>query len=234
MNANSPDTPTCMVTGGTSGIGRETARIFAQNGYRIATCGRDSGRLNEVQSELGEGHIVAQIDLTNVDQAKKFAEQVITEFGRIDVVVNNAAVSPLSPFAELTAETFEETLNVNVRTPFYLTQVVWRKMIEQGSGVVVNISSLAAVDPFPGFNIYGASKAWLDLLTTALSGEGQDNGIRTYSIRAGAVETPMLRGLFPDFPADQCVSTLDIANKVLACVNNEHKSGSHVVVANQS
>ena len=234
MNSNSSNTPTCLVTGGTSGIGRETVRLFSQHGYRIATCGRNAGRLEEVKQELDDGNLVVNVDLSQVEQARKFAERVIAEFGRIDVLVNNAATSPLSPFEKLTSEVFEETLNTNIRSPFYLSQIVWRKMQEQGSGVVVNISSLAAVDPFPGFNIYGASKAWLDLITTALKGEGQEHSIRAYSIRAGAVETPMLRRAFPDFPADQCVSTSDIANKILACVNNEHESGSHIVVANQT
>lgn len=234
MNSNSPDTPTCLVTGGTSGIGRETARLFASNGYRVATCGRDAERLKDVQQELGAGHLVTRVDLLNVETTRRFGKEVVDELGRIDVFVNNAAISPLAPFHELDSDTFEETLNVNIRSPFHLTQIVWRKMIEQGSGVIVNMSSLAAVDPFPGFNIYGASKAWSDLLTTALGNEGQAHGIRTYSIRAGAVETPMLRKLFPDFPAEQCVSTLDIANKILECVNNKHESGSHIVVANQS
>ena len=230
----SADTPVCLVTGGTSGIGLATSRLFARSGYRIGTCGRDAERLSAVEAELGSEHWVSSVDLEHTDQATLFARSAIERFGRIDVLVNNAAVAPLTPFAEIEAESFETTLNVNVRSPFYLTQLIWRKMVEQGSGVVVNISSLAAIDPFPGFSIYGASKAWLDLTTTALKTEGQDHGIRIYSIRAGAVETPLLRRTFPDFPAEQCVSPEDIAATIMACVNNEHESGSHVVVANQA
>ena len=236
MNSESTNQPVCIVTGGTSGIGRETVRLFAKNGYRIATCGRDPERLQEVRNELGdsETHIVEQVDLNQIDQAQQFTKQVVDTFGQVDLLVNNAAVSPLGPFDAITEETFEQTLNINVRSPFRITQSVWRQMTEQGRGVVVNISSLAAVDPFPGFSIYGASKAWLDLLTTALKTEGEEHNIRVYSVRAGAVETPMLRGLFPDFPADQCVSPADIANTILACVENKHESGSHIVVANQT
>lgn len=233
MNSTRPDAPVCLVTGGSSGIGRETIRLFANNGYRIATCGRHPERLESVRRELGEGHVVVSVDLAQVDQARKFAEQVDDQFGRLDVLVNNAAVAPLSPFHQIKAETFEHTLNVNIRSPFYLTQFSWRKMMQQGRGVVINISSLAAVDPFPGFSIYGASKAWLDLMTTALQNEGREHGIRIYSIRAGAVETPMLRSAFPDFPADQCVAPDDIAAEVMACVQNKYESGSHLVVANQ-
>ena len=234
MNSNSPDTPTCLVTGGTSGIGQETVRLLRRRGYCIATCGRNTKRLDEMRLELGEENFVVATDLANVEQAKSLAEQVLRRFGRIDLLVNNAATSPMAPFHDLSGETFEETLNVNIRSPFYLTQIIWRQMMKQGSGVIVNISSLAAVDPFPGFNIYGASKAWFDLITTALKTEGLEYGIRTYSIRAGAVETPMLRRAFPDFPADQCVTTLNVAEKIWECVNNEHESGSHIVVAKQT
>jgi len=232
--------PVCIVTGGTSGIGLAAVRLFARQGYRIATCGRDAERLQSLSAELNDSdafhlaHIVEQVDLDDVGQTRQFATKVIEQFQQVDLLVNNAAMSPLSPFEEIEAATFEQTLNTNIRSPFYLTQQIWPQMQKQGRGVVVNISSLAAIDPFPGFSIYGASKAWLDLVTTALKAEGEENGIRVYSIRAGAVETPMLRNLFPDFPAEQCVSPEDIANTIAACVNNEHKSGSHVVVANQN
>lgn len=235
---NSPTKePVCVVTGGTSGIGLATVRLFAKQGYRIATCGRDAERLQEVSTALAESaanHLVEQVDLCEVDQTRAFATKVIEQFQQVDLFVNNAAMSPLSPFDAIEESTFEQTVNVNIRSPFYLTQQIWKQMQQQGRGVVVNISSLAAVDPFPGFSIYGASKAWVDLITTALSGEGESNGIGVYSIRAGAVETPMLRGLFPDFPTEQCVSPNDIANTILACVNGQHESGSHIVVANQT
>ena len=71
----------------------------------------------------------------------------------------------------------------------------------QSGGTIVNISSLAAVDPFPGFSLYGASKAWVELFTRATADEGRGIGIRAFAVRLGAVDTPLLRGLFPEFPA---------------------------------
>ena len=73
-------------------------------------------------------------------------------------------------------------------------------MRRQSGGTIVNISSMAAVDPFPGFSVYGATKAWVELFTKAIAEEGRADGILAFSLRLGAVETPMLRGLFPDFP----------------------------------
>ena len=101
-------------------------------------------------------------------------------------------------------------------------------MVKQRSGTIVNISSLSAVDPFVGFSTYGASKAWLDLLTHSLAQEGKDSNIRVCSLRPGAVETPLLRGLFPDFPAEECVSPERVAQEVWGCVNSpdDYPSGS--------
>ena len=108
-------------------------------------------------------------------------------------------------------------------------------MLGQGGGVIVNVSSLAAVDPFPGFSLYGASKAWMDLLTVALATEGSEKGIRVCSIRPGAVETPMLRSLFPDFPTEQCVSPEAVAERIWGCVSDpqNYESGKAYEVTNQ-
>lgn len=180
--------------------------------------------------------LITQSDLNDISHTRSFFDAAMDKFGQVDVLINNAAVSPLAPLDELTPEQFETTTNVNIRSPFYLMQMAWKQMKQQSRGVIVNLSSLAAIDPFPGFNIYGASKAWLDLMTHALAAEGEPFGIRVYSIRCGAVETPMLRGLFPDFPAEQCVSPNDVAQKIFSCVQqpDSHTSGDKITVANQT
>ena len=239
--SKSDDNPVCVITGGTSGIGLATAKLFSKNGYRIAICGRREGLLDEAKTQIVDAAgqdaapLARQIDLNEPSQAREFGRAVIDAFGRIDVLVNNAGFAPLAPFDQIDSQTFETVLNVNLRSVFDLTQVAWKKMLEQGGGVVVNISSLAAVDPFPGFSLYGASKAWIDLLTVALAAEGTEHGIRVCSIRPGAVETPMLRNLFPDFPAQQCVSPEEVAARVWGCVNEpeNYQSGHAFEVTNQ-
>jgi len=242
--------PVCVITGGSSGIGLATARLMRQTGYRIAICGRDAERLSAAheelvtmkqdngseQSDTGEQDVLAmQADLDDADLATQFIERTIKEFGTVDVLVNNAGMAPLEKFEEISADTFESLVNVNVRAGFYLTQKAWQQMIKSGGGTIVNISSMSAIDPFPGFSLYGASKAWMDLLTQSLAAEGESHGIRICSIRPGAVETPLLRGLFPDFPADQCVSPEKIAATVLGCVQDPEKypSGQFFPVTNQ-
>ena len=105
-------------------------------------------------------------------------------------------------------------------------------MRQQRSGVIVNISSVASVDPFPGFSIYGACKAWVNLFTKALAAEGKPLGIRAYAIAPGAVETSMLRSAFPDFPADHTLRPDDIAAAIEAVCDDRlaHSSGQTIFV----
>lgn len=233
--------PACLITGGSAGIGLATAKRFARQGYNLMICGRDSDRLDraldEIQGQVDDARMLFSVtcDLAQPGAAKALAATALEKLGRVDVLVNNAAVAPLAVLEEIQPEVFEQTIEVNLKSVFYLTQEIWRHMKSQGRGVVINISSLAAIDPFPGFSLYGATKAWGDLMTTALASEGKEHGLRVYSVRPGAVETAMLRGLFPDFPADQCVAPEDIANKIWECVSqpDQHESGQHYAVTNQ-
>jgi len=227
--------PVCLITGGSSGIGLATARKFYESGYRVSICGRSQQRLDEAARLISNNTLVDSkrlftvvSDLDQAGHAKAFAQQSLEHFGRIDVLVNNVGIAPLSPFGAITEDTFEQLININVRSNFYLTQLAWNTMVKQGGGTIVNVSSLAAVDPFVGFSTYGASKAWLDLLTHSLAQEGKDLNIRVCSVRPGAVETPLLRGLFPDFPAEQCVSPEAVATLIWKCVDlpADYPSGS--------
>ena len=175
--SNEKAKPVCLVTGGTDGVGLAVARHFAAAGYRIASCGRDKQRLANAGAEFKKADVdclFVQADLSDPKQAIALGEKAIEKFGRVDVLVNSAAAAPLAAFDEVTEETFENAINLNVRSVFYLTQTIWRKMKmqdngEQGRGVVINISSLAAIDPFPGFSVYGSTKAWIDLMSLALA-----------------------------------------------------------------
>lgn len=232
MNTNSP---TCLITGGSSGIGLATAKRFASEGFHVGICGRRADALRLAKQEILADHgdiefLTFVADLTDIQDAKNFAQHAITHFGRVDVLVNNAAAAPLGPFETLTAEEFETSVNINIRSLFYLTQIIWNHQKQLAIADVddniepafhpniISVSSMAAVDPFPGFSLYGASKSWLELLTHALANEGKELGLRVCAIRPGAVETPLLRSLFPGFPADQCVSPETVAEKIWSCV----------------
>ena len=202
-NQRTDGEPVALITGGTSGIGLATAIRLARHGYHVAICARNEQRLSSAREQIsrasdGRGEVVGfSRDLAQTDDAISLHEEVLEQLGTIDVLVNNASSAPLGNFETMSAETFETMVNTNIRSVFYLTQAVWRTMLQQGRGVIVNISSLAAIDPFPGFSLYGSSKAWLDILTHVLAAEGDAADIRVYSIRPGAVETPMRRRHHP-------------------------------------
>ena len=234
--------PVCLVTGGSSGIGLATACRFASQGYNLVVCARDQTRLQAAKGQIldaADGSslcLTTACNLAEVSAPKQLHQFCVENLGRIDVLVNNAANAPLGAFDEISEDVLDQTIAINIRSVFRLSQFVWRTMKEQDGGTIVNISSLAAVDPFPGFSLYGSSKAWIDLLTVALASEGAEFGIRVCSVRPGAVETSMLRGLFPDFPAEQCVSPEDVADRVWRCVDQpaDHPSGDHFAVTNQT
>jgi 3-oxoacyl-[acyl-carrier protein] reductase len=207
-----------VITGGSSGIGLSTALRLVARGDRVAICGRDPERLQTAIRRLaetcptGEGETIVAVDcdLGRSGEAARFIDSVIRRWGRIDVLVNNAGVARLAPIQEVSDEDFHSMLHVNVRAVFESVRAAWTSLAAS-CGVIVNVSSMAAVDPFPGFSVYGACKAWVDLFSTALANEGKPCGISVFSVHPGAVETKMLRSLFPEYPAGQALDPDQVA-----------------------
>lgn len=230
----------CAISGGTSGVGLSTAIRFAREGWSVAVCGRHEARLKSageaILQQSTTGKVLAVIcDMTDPEQSGKFISDTVDAFSRLDVLVNNAAAAPLGELDTMSDETIDHCIDLNIRGVYYATRAAWTIFREQKSGIVVNISSQAAVDPFPGFSLYGSTKAWIELFTVALANEGKALGIRSYCMRPGAIETPMLRGLFADFPADQCVAPDDVAETIwTACGPGlENSSGQIIKVSRQ-
>ncbi len=229
-----------LITGASSGIGLATAHRFAREGFQILMTARNADKLRQAAEPLLRTFPASRIqtcvaDLNDPRSPQRIVEQMQREFSRIDILVNAAGYASSIPFDQISAAEFDLTMNTNVRGLFFLTQAVWPIMARQRGGIIVNVSSLAAVDPFPGFSVYGSSKAWVDLFTKALAQEGRAAGIRAYSIRPGAVDTPMLRGLFPDFPADQTVSADEVAEAIwgITTVPFRLSSGQAIAVTRQ-
>ena len=187
-----------IVTGAGSGIGRATALALAAKGHRVALVGRTREKLQAVVAEIQKagGEAVAEVaDVAQWEAVEKMVQRVVDRWSRVDVAVNNAGMVVSSSLAGMGAETWRAVLEGNLSAAFYVTKAVWEPMKRGGGGVIVNISSMAARDPFAGLGAYAVAKSGLNMLTLASAGEGDAAGIRVVGIAPGAVETQMLRGL---------------------------------------
>ncbi len=206
-----------IVTGGGSGIGRALCVRFAEAGAQVVAASRSRKALEETQTivqKKGGRCEVESVDVSVAEQVDRLVAAVVDRFGRIDVLVNSAGVAPLGTVDAITPERFDRLVAVNVAGVFYGSRAVFEIMRERGGGVIVNLSSVASVDPFPGLAAYGATKAWVNAWTKGLADEGKEHGIRVYAVAPGAVETPMLRGAFPDFPVEEALAPSDVAELV--------------------
>jgi len=207
-----------LVTGGGRGIGRAVCRDFARDGARVVAVARSRKDLAEtcrlVEQDGGQCHAKA-LDVCEADDVESMVQSVVDELGRIDVLVNNAGVAPHCSLDELDPSLFEMTMAVNCEAVYRMCRAVWPVMIRQREGVIVNISSMASADPFPGFTLYGASKAWVNAWTKGLADEGKPHEVRVFAVAPGAVETRLLRGVFPQFPQEQALAPEDVAAVVV-------------------
>jgi len=206
-----------IVTGAGRGIGRAIARRFAAQGVFVIPVARSQEDLAQTAGTIeSDGGRCAPYpaDLSHAEQVTALVDFAQRQAGGVDMLINNAGMAHKSGITEFDDHAFQAMIGVNVAAPFYAARAVWPIMRQRGGGVIVNISSIAAQNPFPGLEIYGASKAFVDGLTRGLAREGQPHGIRVYGVAPGAVETQMLRASFPEIPADQCLQPEDVAHMV--------------------
>lgn len=179
-----------IVTGAGSGIGRETARAFAASGARVLAVGRTGGKLRE--TARGRSSILSMsVDITEEGAAEHIVATAADELGGVDVLINNASVLRPSKLGSITPQDFDRLMAVNVRSPLLLVQAAL-SLLEESQGTVVNISAAVGSRGWPGFSLYGSSKAALDFCTRTWGSELAARGIRVASVAPGPVETPIL------------------------------------------
>lgn len=178
-----------LITGGSSGIGLETARQFAAEGARVAITARDSEAFQPARLELGDQVLYIASDAADAPGQQRLAERLKAEFGKLDAVFVNAGLADLKPIEQCDEATFDRTFNINVRGPFFLVRALL-PILGNPSSIVLNASINAHIG-MPNTSIYGASKAALLSLSRTLSAELIQRGVRVNAISPGPIATPL-------------------------------------------
>ncbi|MGD9945796.1 MAG: 3-oxoacyl-ACP reductase FabG [Burkholderiaceae bacterium] len=189
-----------IITGATGGIGRATALKFAREGARTVVADLDAARVEQLCAELrgtGAQALGVQLDVTDAASVKAMVSRTLEAWGRIDCLVNNAGITQDARLAKMTVEQFDRVLEVNLKGVFLCTQGVLDTMILQGSGVVLNASSVVGLYGNFGQTNYAATKAGLIGFTKTWARELGPKGIRAVAVCPGFVATPILQTIPP-------------------------------------
>jgi 3-oxoacyl-[acyl-carrier protein] reductase len=180
-----------IVTGGGTGIGAATAKLFAAHGAAVAIAARTVADLERtssaVESESGQRCLVVPTDVKDEEQVVRLVQRTVDELGRIDILVNNAGGTRMGPLSQLPTNAWDASFDLNVRSAYVATREAGRHFIEQRSGAIVNISSGAGVSGVKGGAHYSSSKAALQMFTRVTAAEWGRYGIRANCIAVGAV-----------------------------------------------
>ena len=187
---------TALITGASRGLGLEIARTFAARGAKLIIAARGQEALDAAEAELRALTDVVALAVDVSEDAERLVEAGTQAFGRIDVLVNNASElgpSPMPALADYPWQALERVLRVNVLAPLHLAQLVLPGMKARGEGVIINVSSDAGVEAYPGWGGYAASKAALEHVSRTLAAELEGTGVRVYCVDPGDMNTEMHR-----------------------------------------
>ncbi|HEX5083844.1 MAG TPA: SDR family oxidoreductase [Blastocatellia bacterium] len=228
-----------LITGGSRGLGRALALRLSAEGAKIALVARDKEELDKVVGEIRKQDAIAfgiVADVGEKESVYPIVGQAAALTGPIDVLVNNASALgpvPLRLIPDTDCEDFERALQVNTVGPFRLIKAVVGSMALRRTGVIVNISSDAAVEAYPFWGVYGASKAALDHLTQIAAAEMADAGVRFISVDPGEMNTRMHADAMPDADPAELQSPAVVAEKIVAMIRQSDRiaNGSRLIAS---
>ncbi|RWH72924.1 SDR family oxidoreductase [Mesorhizobium sp.] len=227
-----------LITGASSGIGEEAARVLARAGATVVLGARRTERLRSICDEISAAGSVARacsLDVTDRKDVAAFAQQALSEFGRIDVLVNNAGIFSLSFLSECDVDTWDRMIDVNIKGVLYGIAAVLPIMNRQETGHIINIASIAGLRAAPTGAVYCATKYAVRAISQSLRQETQK--IRVTSICPGVVETPIADNITDETGKAAWASirpyalqSEDVANAILFAIAQPNRSDINEIV----
>lgn len=220
-----------IITGAGSGIGR-IAQLFAQEGAKVVVGDvNEKGGMETANSinNAGGQAIFEKLDVSNREQTRQVVKDAIAKYGKIDVLINNAGIIQDALVVKMTEEQWDKIININLKGPFNCIQAVVEQMISQGSGVILNMSSIVALYGNVGQTNYAATKAGLIGMTKTLAKELGKKGIRVNAVAPGFISTPMsatvpekiLEMMKEKTPLKRLGTPRDVANTLLFLASDD-------------
>lgn len=231
-----------IVTGASRGIGREIAKGLAKKGYTIiANYNKSEQQILELQKELEKENIKIDIfkaDVSKRNEAKELVENTINKYGKIDVLINNAGISQIKEFTQITDEDWNNMINTNLNSVFYMTQETCKNMIHNKKGCIINISSIWGVEGASCEVHYSVSKAGIDAMTKSLAKEMGLSNIRINSIAPGFINTEMnkhlseeeINNIKEEIPLERIGQAKDIEKCVEWLIEDEYTTGQVISI----
>src|SRR5438105_4779259 len=182
----------CLITGAGSGIGQASARLFAREGARVVAADIDLDAARGTVAEIGDAAVAEKVDVTDEAQTKSVAAAAARQFGRIDVLFNNAGIAGVGDVLETEPELFDRVMTVNVRGVYLMTRAVVPYMIERRTGSIINMSSCIAEIGLARRVSYAASKGAVFAMTKSMQVDLAPHGIRVNALLPGTILTPFV------------------------------------------
>jgi hypothetical protein len=216
--AETLDGKVVIVTGASSGVGEAAARLFAERGARVVLAARSAEKIAALAKEIGG--LAVPTDVTQRADLEALVERTLAAFGRIDVLVNNAAANARGRFEEVLPDEIETVIDTNLKAPMLLTRFALPHLRE-ARGVVVNVASIAGHVPLPGESAYCASKWGLRGFTFAVAEEMRGSGVALCAVSPGPIATPFVLDDLDDTPdlvfSQPFLTAEQVAEAIVAC-----------------
>jgi len=183
-----------LITGASSGIGKQTALAFASSGIDVALLGRSTDKLAAVENAAIKAGVKAKsyaVDLANLSKVQEHISQIAWEFGKIDILVNNAGMGYTATLSQTSLSDWQKVIDLNLTSVFECIKGILPSMREQKRGTIINVASIAGKQAFANWGAYSVSKAGVIALSQALAQEERKNGIRVTAVCPGAVNTEL-------------------------------------------